>query len=100
MFDTPLKEMHVLKEAPSEINSSHSFNSEERKNEETPGGSSGHYSYEGLWVGEGFKDSSEASCQSGRDGDETLLDSCHAAMSRLSSLDYEKSPHLRRRQVF
>ncbi|XP_013881373.1 uncharacterized protein hfm1, partial [Austrofundulus limnaeus] len=94
MFDAPLKNLHGLKYAPSEMNS---FNSEERQTEETPGGSSSsHVSYEELWGGEGLKDSSEGSCQGDRGGDDTLLDSRHAAVSRLPSLDYEKSPPLRR----
>ncbi|XP_047188173.1 probable ATP-dependent DNA helicase HFM1 isoform X2 [Scophthalmus maximus] len=83
----------------SKINSSHGFNHDEKKIEETQCGS---HSYSlsrcvGLWGGEGFRDYSQGACQSGRGGDETLHDSGHAAVSgRCLSLDYSKSPLLRR----
>ncbi|XP_024864995.1 probable ATP-dependent DNA helicase HFM1 [Kryptolebias marmoratus] len=97
MFDAPLKELHGLKVLSSEINNSHCFNSEERETQETQGGSSSSPSTsKGLWGGEGFKESSEGSCQSDRGGHETLLDSRHAAISRWSYLDCGKSPPLRR----
>lgn len=100
MFHVPLKEMHRFEVLSTELYSSHSFNSEERETVETQrSGSSSPCTREGLWSGEEFKDSSEDRCQSGRGGDETLLDTCHAPMSRWSSLDCGKSPSLRRRQV-
>uniref|UniRef100_A0A3Q2ZXT9 Probable ATP-dependent DNA helicase HFM1 n=1 Tax=Kryptolebias marmoratus TaxID=37003 RepID=A0A3Q2ZXT9_KRYMA len=96
MFDAPLKELHGLKVLSSEINNSHCFNSEERETQETQGGSSSSPSTsKGLWGGEGFKESSEGSCQSDRGGHETLLDSRHAAISRWSYLDCGKTVKFR-----
>ncbi|XP_037537228.1 probable ATP-dependent DNA helicase HFM1 [Nematolebias whitei] len=94
IFHVPLKKMHGFEVLSSELNSSHS---EEGETVETRySSSSSLYTGEGLWSGEEFKYFSDGSCQSGRGGDETLLDTRHAPMSRWSSLDCGQSPSLRR----
>ncbi|XP_050925720.1 probable ATP-dependent DNA helicase HFM1 [Lates calcarifer] len=83
----------------SKINSSYSFSNDEKKIEETQGGSNSNSisRCDGLWGVEGFRYYTQGACQSGRGGDETPQDSGHAAISRRClSLDCSKSPPLRK----
>ncbi|XP_029309816.1 probable ATP-dependent DNA helicase HFM1 [Cottoperca gobio] len=86
-----------LKVLSSKINSSYSYNNDEKEIDKTQGGSNNTSRSNGLWGGEGFRDYSQGACYSARNGDETLQDSGYAAIStRCLSLDCSKSPPLRR----
>ncbi|XP_037643041.1 probable ATP-dependent DNA helicase HFM1 isoform X3 [Sebastes umbrosus] len=96
-FLPPFKGSAGLKVLPSKVNSSYSYNNDEKEIEETQGGSNNTSTSTSFWGGEGFRDYAQGSHQSGRSGDETPQDSGHVAISRRClSLDRSKSPPLRR----
>ncbi|XP_043988990.1 probable ATP-dependent DNA helicase HFM1 isoform X1 [Gambusia affinis] len=80
MFQPPFKGINA---SSSKINSFYSFNDEERRFEETQGDCvSNLRGNNGCSGNDGLKDYPKGSFLSGRGGDETRLDSCHAAVSR------------------
>lgn len=91
-FQPPSKGLNA---SSSKITSFYSFNDEERRFEETQGDCTSNLKgNNGCSGNDELKDYPEGSFLSGRGGDETRLDSCHAAVSRcLPGLP------LRRRQV-
>ncbi|XP_068425051.1 probable ATP-dependent DNA helicase HFM1 [Clinocottus analis] len=94
-FLPPLKGSAGLKDLPSKINRPYTYNNDKKEIEQTQSGSN--RTSTSLWGGDGFRDYSQGSCQSGRSRDETLQHSGHAAISRRClSLDDSKSPPLRK----
>ncbi|XP_037315462.2 probable ATP-dependent DNA helicase HFM1 [Pungitius pungitius] len=94
-FLPPSKGSDSLMVLPSKINSPYSYNNDEKEIEMTQSG--GNSTSTSFWGGNGFRDYSRGSCQSGRSSDETPQHSGHPVISRRSlSQEQSKSPPLRK----